>query len=73
MWGLLTLTNEQIKNLNIPLIIRGDRVGIIEIIMLKTMDGFPKIFISGTLIKELKNPDALVELLKVEGINLGKS
>lgn len=73
---MLTLTkspieNTSIKDLNIPLIIRGDRVGVIEGIIFKKNE-FPEIYIQGVLIKELQNPEALIKLLQSEGLHLGK-
>lgn len=58
----------------IPLVIKGLKVGVIEAIVMddKTEDGFPKIMFAGTLIRELKDKEMLVKLLQKEGIHLGK-
>ncbi len=58
---------------DIPLIIKGDKVGVIEEIKILPNKTTPwvKISINGTLIKELKDPENLIKLLQVEGIHLG--
>lgn len=61
-----------IENLNIPLIIRGEKVGLLEMFVVDDEQEFPKILIGGTLIKKLQHPDALAKLLQLEGIHLGK-
>ena len=78
MGGLLILNKSplgestSIPSFNIPLMIRGDKVGLVEAIVINTDEEFPKIMFAGTLIKELKNQNALVKLLQAEGIHLGK-
>ena len=58
---------------NIPLKIRGDVVGTIEMFALDDEGTFPKIMFAGTLTKELQDIEALVKLLQVEGIHFGKA
>lgn len=58
----------------IPLVLKGLKVGVIEAIVLDpaSVDGFPKIMFAGTLIRELQDSEMLVALLQKEGIHLGK-
>ncbi|KKN08637.1 hypothetical protein LCGC14_1054780 [marine sediment metagenome] len=61
---------------DIPLIIKGSQVGVIEKIIIDPStdpkNPWFKIAFTGTLIKELKNSKQLVRLLQIEGIHLGK-
>ena len=58
----------------IPLILKGSKVGIIEAIVMDTEqeNGFDKIMFAGVLIRELQDQEMLVALLQKEGIHLGK-
>lgn len=62
---------------DIPLIIRGDKIGVIEeVVILPSTDPenpWFKIAMNGTLIKDLKNAEQLIKLLQIEGIHLGKA
>ena len=68
------MVNEIIED--IPLLIRGDKIGVIEeVVILPSTDPdkpWFKIAINGTLIKDLKNAEQLIKLLQIEGIHLGK-
>jgi len=61
---------------DIPLIIKGNQVGVIEQIIINPStdpkNPWFKIALSGTLVKELKNSKQLVRLLQIEGIHFGK-
>lgn len=56
----------------IPLVIKGKKIGIIEIIVINDEGDFPEILFSGILLHKLEKPKVLVKLLQKEGIHLGK-
>jgi len=60
----------------IPLLLRGDKVGVIEkVIVIPPPDvknPWFKIAFSGTLIKEMKSVENLIKLLQKEGLHIGK-
>ena len=69
------IKNNFLPNFEIPLIIKGTKVGLVEAFVLDEKsdeDGFPKFMIGGTLIRELKEQEKLVKLLQQEGIHFGK-
>ncbi len=63
---------DHLPDFNIPLVIKGKQVGVIEAIGFKDDDGAQRFVISGYLLHALENATNLVELLKVEGVHLGK-
>lgn len=65
--------NNYLPKFEIPLVLKGLKVGVIEAIVLNDEDEFPKIIFSGTLIRELEQPETLVKLLQKEGIHLGST
>jgi hypothetical protein len=62
---------------DIPLYIRGDKVGVIEQVVINPStdpeNPWFKIAFTGTLIKDLKDATQLVKLLQIEGIHLGQT
>lgn len=57
----------------IPLVIKGKQIGVVETIVMDTReDGFPEFLMGGTFFNELEKPEVLVKLLQKEGIHLGK-
>lgn len=63
---------DSLPKFEIPLIIKGSKVGVIEAIIIDDDGDFPKIMFAGTLIKELKDQENFVKLLQKEGIHMGK-
>ena len=59
---------DKLPKFEIPLIIKGNVVGIIETIVLDDEGDFPEILFAGTLIKELKDQESFVKLLQKEGM-----
>jgi hypothetical protein len=65
--------SDYLPKFEIPLVIKDNKVGVIEAIIIDDEGEFPKIMFSGTLIKKLDHPEVLVKLLQKEGVHLGKT
>ena len=63
---------DHLPDFDIPLILKDKQVGVIEAIGFKDDDGAQRFVISGYLTHALENVNVLVDLLKIEGIHLGK-
>ena len=63
---------DKIPQFDIPLVMKGKQIGVIEAIGFNDDDGAQRFVISGYFLHAMLNVDTLVKLLKVEGIHLGK-
>jgi len=57
---------------DIPLVMRGKKIGVIETVRYNPEGDFPSIMFQGKLLYKLENADTLVKLLMKEGIHLGE-
>ena len=67
-----TTEKDYIPKFEIPLVMKNEQVGVIEAIGFKREGEAEKLVFSGYLLKPLAHPEKLVELLKLEGMYLGK-
>ena len=61
-----------VPKLEIPLIMKGTKIGLVDAIGLNDVDGFTTIVFRGILLRELQDQETLIKLLQIEGIWLGK-